>query len=68
MVGASLSSALDEIIIVATRPGTPLQLLTDVAYQLHAASASHLGVVLSEWGALPRSRSDADRSGQRVTA
>jgi uncharacterized protein involved in exopolysaccharide biosynthesis/Mrp family chromosome partitioning ATPase len=50
MVGASLSSALDEIIIVAARPGTPLQLLTDVAYQLHVAGASHLGVVLSEWG------------------
>ena len=48
MVGASLSSALDEIIIVAARPCTPLQLLTDVAYQLRVADASHVGVVLSE--------------------
>ena len=68
MAGPSLSSALDEIIIVAARPGTPLQLLTDVAYQFHVAGASHLGVVLSEWGARPRPMSDADRRGQRVTA
>jgi polysaccharide biosynthesis transport protein len=68
MAGASLSSALDEIIIVAARPGTPLQLLTDFAYQLHVAGASHLGVVLSEWGVEPGSMSDADRGRQRVTA
>ena len=68
MARASLSSVLDEIIIMAARPGTPLQLLTDVAYQLRVAGASHLGVVLSESGAQPGSMSDADRRGQRVTA
>lgn len=78
--GASLSSALDEIIIVAARPSTPLQLLTDIACQLHVAGASHLSVVLSEWGtqpvirahqelaAAPGSMSTADRGGRRVTA